>query len=126
MGGQAPTEWERDMSKKPMKPHWLQILLAVADGPQHGTAIMEEVLERTEGSMKLWPGTLYGSLRELQAEGWLRETEAPEGAPTEGGKRRFYGITPEGTEVLAVEITRLESFVSAARAKRVVGVGGRE
>jgi len=112
------------MSNKTMKAHWLQILLAVADGPQHGTAIMEEVLERTEGAMKLWPGTLYGSLRELEAEGWLRETEAPQDAPTEGGKRRFYGITPVGTKALATEVGRLESFVQAARAKRVMRTAG--
>jgi len=112
------------MPTRTMKAHWLQILLAVADGPRHGTAIMEEVLERTDGAMKLWPGTLYGSLRELEAEGWLRETDAPEGAPTEGGKRRFYGITPDGSVSLAAEIRRLESFVQTARAKRVIGRAG--
>lgn len=112
------------MQPKAMKAHWLQILLAVADGSRHGTAIMEEVLERTAGAMKLWPGTLYGSLRELEAEGWLVETEAPEGAPTEGGKRRFYGITADGAASLAAEIHRLESFVQAARAKRVIDTAG--
>jgi DNA-binding PadR family transcriptional regulator len=111
------------MSMKALKARWLQILLAVADGPQHGTAIMEEVLDRTGGAMKLWPGTLYGSLRELEAEGWIQETEAPAGAPTEGGKRRFYGITDTGTDSLAAEVRRLESFVQAARSKRVIGAG---
>ena len=106
-----------------MKPHWFQILLAVADGPMHGTAIMEEVFERTEGAMKLWPGTLYGSLRELEVARWLRETDPPEGAPSEGGKRRFYRITPEGRATLAAEVHRLASFVRAARAKRVIGEG---
>ena len=109
------------MPEQSMKPHWFQILLAVADGPMHGTAIMEEVLDRTEGAMKLWPGTLYGSLRELEVAGWLRETDPPEGAPTEGGKRRFYRITREGTATLAEEVHRLASFVQTARRKRVIG-----
>ncbi len=109
------------MSKQTMKPHWFQILLALADVPKHGTAIMEEVLDRTGGAMKLWPGTLYGSLRELELAGWLRETHPPEGAPTEGGKRRFYRITREGTATLAEEVHRLASFVQTARAKRVIG-----
>ncbi len=109
------------MPRQTMKPHWFQILLAVAGGPMHGTAIMEEVLERTDGAMKLWPGTLYGSLRELEVAGWLSETDPPEDAPTEGGKRRFYRITPEGRDTLAVEVHRLASFVRAARAKRVIG-----
>ncbi len=109
------------MGKQTMRPHWFQILLAVADGPKHGTAIMEEVLERTDGAMKLWPGTLYGSLRELEGAAWLSEIDPPEGAPTEGGKRRFYRITPEGRDTLAGEVHRLAAFVQAARVKRVVG-----
>ena len=109
------------MANQMVRPHWFQILLAVADGPMHGTAIMEEVFMRTEGSMKLWPGTLYGSLRELEVAGWLHETDPPQGAPTEGGKRRFYRITSEGRAALAEEVHRLASFVRVARAKRVIG-----
>lgn len=103
-----------------LKPQWFQILLSVADGPLHGAAIMEEVLTRTEGTMRLWPGALYGSLTDLAERGWLRETAAPSGAPTEGGKRRFWEITNSGRSVLADEARRLESFVEAARAKRVL------
>ena len=106
---------------EPLKPHWFQILLSVADASKHGTAIMEEVLERTEGELKLWPGTLYGSLRDLEAKGLVSETEPPEDAPTEGGKRRFYGITGRGREALAAEARRLAAFVREARAKRVIG-----
>ena len=104
-----------------MRPHWFQILLSVAGAPIHGTAIMEEVLERTDGAMKLWPGTLYRSLRELEGKGWLRETDPPDGAPTEGGQRRFHRITPEGRQILAAEVHRLQSFVREAQAKRVIG-----
>jgi DNA-binding PadR family transcriptional regulator len=90
------------------------MLLAVAAGPIHGTAIMEDVLERTQGAMKLWPGTVYRSLRELEEEGWIVETHPPEGAPTEGGKRRFHRLTEPGGEALAVEVLRLASFVRSA------------
>ncbi len=103
-----------------LSPHWFQILLALAAGPLHGTAIMEEVLERTEGEMKLWPGTLYGSLRDLASEGWIDETDPPPNAPTEGGRRRFYEITPEGRRALAHEVERLAGYVRVARARHVV------
>jgi DNA-binding PadR family transcriptional regulator len=104
-----------------MKPTWFQILLSLADQELHGTAIMEEVLVRTEGSIRLWPGTLYGSLAELAERGWIEETDAPPGAPIEGGKRRFYAITSSGRGVLAEEANRLASYVAAARSKRVLG-----
>jgi DNA-binding PadR family transcriptional regulator len=102
------------------KAQWFQILLSVADRSLHGTAIMEEVFERTGGTMRLWPGALYGSLAELSARGWIRETEAPAGAPTEGGKRRFWSITAAGKRVLQAEVEKMDAYVRAARAKRIL------
>ena len=104
-----------------LKPHWFQILLALADRAMHGTAIMEEVLERTEGAVRLWPGVLYGSLRQMAAEALIEEVEPPAGAPTEGGKRRFYGITALGRLALREEVERMAGLVSVARSR---GVGG--
>lgn len=104
----------------PLKSSWLQILLAVADRDLHGTAIMEEVLERTGGHLKLWPGTLYGSLHDLHGAGLIEETEPPDDIPPEGGRPRFYRITPEGRRALRAEVERLAGLVRAARAKRIV------
>ena len=99
-----------------LKPHWFQILLAVAERELHGTAIMEDVYERTEQRLKLWPGKLYGALREMEDQGLLHEVDPPAGAPTEGGKRRFYAITPQGRKTLHEEAQRLATLVRAAQA----------
>ena len=48
-----------------LKPHWFHVLLSIADTELHGTAIMEDVMDRTEGQLRLWPGKLYGTLREM-------------------------------------------------------------
>lgn len=100
-----------------LEPHWFQILLSLADRTLHGTAIMEEVLERTDGRVRLWPGKLYGALRDLHREGLIEEVEPPEGAPTEGGRRRFYGITRPGHAALREETERLDALVRTARAR---------
>lgn len=104
-----------------LKPQWFHILLSVADAPLHGTAIMEEVLERTDGTVRLWPGMLYGSLRAMAERGLVEEVDPPPDAPTEGGRRRFYAITREGRLVLHEEVERMAAFVRVARAKRVGG-----
>jgi DNA-binding PadR family transcriptional regulator len=44
----------------PLKPQWFHILLSLAAGEQHGYGIMQDVLERTLGKLRLWPATLYG------------------------------------------------------------------
>lgn len=105
-----------------MKSQWFQILLSLADRALHGSAIMEEVLDRTDGAMKLWPGALYGALSDLSDAGLIEEVGPPAGAPTEGGKRRFYRITASGRVAVAEEARRLASYVDVARSKKVLGV----
>ncbi|KPJ82889.1 MAG: hypothetical protein AMS19_06355 [Gemmatimonas sp. SG8_23] len=105
------------MRQTAMKSHWFHILLSLADSDLHGTAIMEEVLDRTDRQLRLWPGKLYGALREMTDAGLIGEVAAPDGAPTEGGKRRFYSITREGRMELAEEVERLATIVRIAEAK---------
>ncbi len=76
-----------------MKPHWFFILLSVSAAPRYGTAIQDDVRELSDGSVRLWPATLYGSLEELVEQKWLEEV--PEDKRPEGisGRERFYRIT---------------------------------
>ena len=100
-----------------MKSHWFHILLSLADSDLHGTAIMEEVLARTENQLRLWPGKLYGALRELTDAGLIGEVDPPADAPTEGGKRRFYSITSDGKAALSDEVSRMAAIVRLAEAR---------
>ena len=102
-----------------MRPQWFHILLALAEGDLHGSAIMEEVFERTDGAMKLWPGTLYGALQAMCDVGVIAEIDPPEGAPRDRGKRRFYAITSQGRDDLAVEVARLADIVRVAQSRNV-------
>jgi DNA-binding PadR family transcriptional regulator len=104
-----------------LKAHWFHILLSLADRDLHGTAIMEEVLERTESQIRLWPGKLYGALKGMVDTGLITEVDAPSDAPTEGGKRRFYSVTRNGRLVLHEEVERLAALVQVARAKGATG-----
>jgi len=103
-----------------LKPQWFQILLALADNDLHGYAIMKEVLERTEGRMRLWPGMLYGSLKRMTDAGLIVEIE-PRQTVDDDMERRYYRITRFGKRCLADEARRLADYVAAARAKRVLG-----
>jgi DNA-binding PadR family transcriptional regulator len=42
----------------PLKTQWFHIMLSLAGGEQHGYAIMQEVVNRTHGKVRLWPATL--------------------------------------------------------------------
>jgi len=103
-----------------LKPHWFQILLALGDHDLHGLEIMNEVLERTDGQMHLWPGQLYGSMKQLADGGFVVEVQPPAEAEHGGGRPRYYSITDEGRRVLVDEVKRLARFVDAARSKNLV------
>ena len=104
----------------PLEPHWFQILLSVADRDLHGLGIMNDVLERTGGRMRLWPGMLYRALGRLADMNLVVEIEPPEGAAAAGGRPRFYRITPAGRLACAAEATRLAGFVEVARRKKLL------
>jgi DNA-binding PadR family transcriptional regulator len=109
---------ESAASLLPLKANWFHVLLCLADREQHGYGIMQEVLERTEGRVRLWPATLYGSLRRLLEEDLIEESGLRPRAGSEDVRRRYYRLTPFGRRVLAAEIARLEDLLKAARAKR--------
>jgi DNA-binding PadR family transcriptional regulator len=104
----------------PLAPHVFQILLALADQDRHGLGIMSDVLERTDGALKLWPGMLYRNLSKLAADGLVVEVETPPGAEAGGGRPRFYHLTPLGRRACAAEAERLAGFVEAARRKKLL------
>jgi DNA-binding PadR family transcriptional regulator len=98
----------------PLKTQWFHILLALSDEPRHGSGIVRSVLEETDGKLRLWPATLYGSLEDLVSLGWIEElTEHGERPWGESEKKRFYRIRPAGARVLAAEADRLQALARA-------------
>jgi DNA-binding PadR family transcriptional regulator len=92
------------------------VLVALADEPRHGYAIIKDVSARTSGRVGLGTGTLYGIVKRLLAEGLVVESRTRPAARTDDERRRYYRLTPFGKQVLAAETARLEAMVSAARA----------
>ena len=103
----------------PLTPAIAHILLALADQDRHGYAIMQEVERLTGGSVRMGPGTLYGTIKRMIASGLLEEAEDRPDPEMDDERRRYYRATPLGRDVLAAETARMSALVSAARAKRV-------
>jgi DNA-binding PadR family transcriptional regulator len=104
----------------PLKPKVLHVLLAVADDPRHGYSIMQEVAERTNGQVRLWPAALYALLRELEKADLIAESASRPAAEEDDERRRYFALTPHGKRVLDAEVRRLEAIVTHARASRAL------
>ena len=102
----------------PLKSNWFHILISLAGGEQHGYAIMQEVLERSGGKVRLWPATLYGSLKQLIENGLIIESGERPAPEFDDARRRYYKLTPLGKRVLDLESQRLRDLVRVLDARR--------
>ena len=104
----------------PLKTHWFHIMLSLAGGEQHGYGIMQEVLNRTTGKVRLWPATLYGSIKRLREAGLIEESDERPAPELDDARRRYYRLTPCGKRVLNAECERLEELVHSIRVKQAM------
>ena len=104
----------------PLTPAVLHILLALADEERHGYGIMREVEWRTGGQTRLGPGTLYGSIKRMLADGLIEESDERPDPAMDDQRRRYYRITDFGRRVAAAEAERLSGLVETARARKLL------
>ncbi len=93
-------------------------MLCLVGHEQHGYAIMQEVLERTDGKLRLWPATLYGALSRLIEEGLIIESDERPAVGQDDARRRYYRLSNFGREVLDLEGARLEKLARLVRSRR--------
>ena len=96
-----------------LKPADFHILLALAQGPRHGYALMKEVERESHGSVRLEVGSLYRLLARLLDSGLIEEGEEDE-------RRRYYKISRLGLRVLKAEAERLAGLVELSRARKLL------
>jgi len=94
----------------PLSPQVFDILIALAAGDQHGYAIMQEVAARSNGKVRLSPGTLYGCIKRMLEQGIIVELNAGDDL-----RRRYYRLTSFGRKVARAEAARLADSLEQAR-----------
>jgi DNA-binding PadR family transcriptional regulator len=107
----------------PLKTQWFHIMLSLAGGEQHGYGIMQEVLQRTTGKVRLWPATLYGSIKRLIEAELIEESDRRPAPELDDARRRYYRLTALGRSVLDAECDRLQELVRAIRVKQALVTG---
>jgi DNA-binding PadR family transcriptional regulator len=92
------------------------ILVAIADRERHGYAIMQDVAARTDGRLRMGPGTLYGSIKKMLHEGLIEELDDRPDPDRDDVRRRYYRVTPHGRKAAIAEAARLAKLLRQARA----------
>lgn len=85
------------------------ILLSLYSGPIHGYGIMQQTEMMSGGRVLLGPGTLYGALNTLLEKHWIAAIDGDAAS-----RKKLYGITRLGRDVLAGELLRLAELLETA------------
>jgi DNA-binding PadR family transcriptional regulator len=93
-------------------------MLVLAEGARHGYAIKQAVEQRTDGAIRLGPGTLYEAIQRLEEGGLIEETAAGGAARANGqeAQRRYYRLTERGWTSLRKDLRAFGQLVDVARA----------
>ena len=83
------------------------VLMSFLSGERCGTDIAAWVLHRTQGRVRLGPGTLYAILPKFEEEGLIRQVAVE-------GRKRTYALTDKGRTLYREELERLRRCVADA------------
>ena len=84
------------------------ILLCLADKPLHGYGLIKEIAALSAGRLELTTGTLYGAIKRLLEDGWIKRF-AQEDTSRE---KQAYALTSLGRRHLNAEFQRLKQLTS--------------
>ena len=104
----------------PLTPAVFHILLALVDSDRHGYGIMQEVTCRTEGKLRMGPGTLYGTIKRMLADGLIVESGERPDPSMDDERRRYYHLTNFGQRVARAEAQRLAQLLRVAQSKHLL------
>jgi len=107
-------------SSGPLTPAVLHILLALSTRERHGYGIMKQVESDSQGTVRMGPGTLYGSVRRMSEAGLIRESDKKIDPSLDDERRVYYRITALGRQTLAAELQRYRQVVAVAHERSLL------
>jgi len=107
--GERPDDLETKSLTEPV----LLILMSLADQPRHGYALIKDIEALSEGRVRLSTGTLYGALRRLLEDEWIKRF-AQEDTSRE---KQAYRLTALGRRQLQAELERMKQLTRAGSAR---------
>jgi DNA-binding PadR family transcriptional regulator len=102
------------MTQRAMQEATFLILTSLAPGSQHGYGIITDVTQISGGRVRLRAGTLYTTLDRLRTDELIAVDREE---IVDNRLRRYYRLTPNGSETLAAEAARLRANAAVAQSR---------
>jgi len=89
------------------------ILMSLAEKPRHGYALIKDIEALSKGRVTLSTGTLYGALRRLLDDAWIKRFEQEDSSRD----KQAYRLTAVGRRQLQWELNRMQHLTRAGMAR---------
>ena len=110
-------------SHLPLKPATFLVLVVLAAEELHGYGIKKEVARRSAGRIDMEPGMLYRLMARLVSHGLISESDRRPLPDHDDERRRYYGITRLGRQVVAREASRMVDLAQADDVRALAHAG---
>lgn len=91
------------------------ILLALGLKERHGYEIIKQIEEDSNGKIRIGPGALYTSIKQLRNRELIVEISKDDDT-----KRRYYKLTSAGAEMLEDELQYYQNVLELAKKRRLL------
>jgi len=88
------------------------LLVELLRGPGYGLDLIERVLLRSDGRIRLRQGVVYPALRDLSRRKWLRSWSVT--TPGSGRPRTYHELTPRGLALAEAHRNTIAGFAAKA------------
>jgi DNA-binding PadR family transcriptional regulator len=92
----------------------LLILISLADGPQHGYAMTEDIAEVAD--VRFGPGTLYGAIARLESRGLIEPMATDD-------RRNPYRLTALGERALRARLNSMQAITRVGQRRLAAAHG---
>jgi DNA-binding PadR family transcriptional regulator len=96
------------------------ILTMLTAGERHGYGIRQDIIEHTDGAVRLEAGNLYRTINGLLEAGLIEEARRRPAADLDDERRRYYRLTAHGRRVLSAEMLRMRALVRLAESRKLI------
>jgi DNA-binding PadR family transcriptional regulator len=90
------------------------VLFALSLKPRHGYELAQQIEQDSKGRVKLGPGALYGSIKQLRDDNFIEDLPFED----ETERRRYYRLTKKGWDRLSYELQYLENIVRLSHERK--------
>lgn len=106
--------------RQTLTPSVFYILLALCDKERHGYEIMKQAEHDSDGKIEMGPGTLYGNIKRMLADGLIEEAYERPDPMNDDERRKYYQLTELGRKQLSMELERYNNAIKLARRKNLL------